>query len=82
MTHEAIREAVKQLSIPERWELVEELWDDLAADPAAFELTEELKAELDRRIAAADADPGGGIPWDQVRDELAKRYHAPNRSPA
>jgi putative addiction module component (TIGR02574 family) len=82
MTHEAIREAVKRLSIPERWELVEELWDDLATDPSAFEMTDELKAKLDRRIAAAEADPDGGIPWEQVREELVRRYHATDRPQA
>jgi putative addiction module component (TIGR02574 family) len=48
------------------------LWDSL--DPAAAApVTAELAAELDRREAAADADPDAGIPWAALRDELRAR---------
>ena len=38
-----------------------------------FELTDELRAELDRRIAEHDADPDSAIPWEVVRERLRTR---------
>ena len=63
-----------RLSLAERIALAEELWASIAAEapPGSF-LTEEKKRELDRRIAEDDADPDGGIPWEQVRDEVLAR---------
>lgn len=40
----------KNLSIPERIRLVEEIWDTIAAENEAFELTDAQKRELDRRL--------------------------------
>jgi len=47
----------KSLSIPERIRLVEEIWDTIAEENAAFELTEAQKVELDRRLELARNDP-------------------------
>ena len=65
-------EALRRLSIDERLQLVEDLWDTIAqeAPDEALPLTPELAAELDRRIAEHDADPDSAIPWEQVRREL------------
>ena len=50
------------------------LWDSL--DPAAaVPWSPALAAELERREAAADADPQAGIPWDAFRAELRARLH-------
>ena len=48
----------------ERLELVEELWDSIPAENEAFELTSEQRAELDRRLAEAEANPGSGAAWE------------------
>jgi putative addiction module component (TIGR02574 family) len=54
--------ALKSLTAEERIALMGRLWDSL--DPAAAApVSGELAAELDRREAAADADPEAGIPW-------------------
>ena len=58
-------------SAEDRLRLIGELWDSLErADQA--ELSDADREELDRRIAAADADPNGGLPWDKVRARLWK----------
>ena len=44
----------EHLSTEERIKLIGELWDSLDPDDAA-PITEELAAELDRRVAKADA---------------------------
>ena len=40
----------RNLSIPERIQLVEEIWDTIAEENEAFELTDAQKRELDRRL--------------------------------
>lgn len=38
-----------------------------------FEVTDELKAELDRRWEAHLANPEAAIPWEVVRERLRNR---------
>jgi putative addiction module component (TIGR02574 family) len=61
---------ILKLSVAERIQLVEDIWDSIAADPEALPLTEEQRAELDDRIDDAEANPGTGRPWSEVRDRL------------
>jgi putative addiction module component (TIGR02574 family) len=64
------------LSISERIQLVEDLWDSIVAEnPAAVQLSEEQRFELNRRLKAHMDDPGSAVPWDQVRAELFQRNH-------
>ena len=56
----------RNLSISERIRLVEEIWDTIAEENEAFELTEAQKRELDRRLASAGNDPGQGRTWDEI----------------
>ena len=63
----------RKLSIPERLDLVEDIWDSIAQDAQALALTEEERAELDRRWADHERDPSSAIPWETVRDELFRR---------
>jgi putative addiction module component (TIGR02574 family) len=60
----------RKLPIPERLQLVEEIWDSIAQDAKALPLSDDLRAELDRRWAEHERDPSSAIPWDQVRREL------------
>ncbi len=60
----------RKLSIPERLELVEDIWDSIAQDAEVFPLSDEQKAELDRRLEAHRRDPESAIPWTEVRREL------------
>ena len=60
------------MSANERLRLIGEIWDSLS--PAAqIQLTEDQRRELDRRIAAADADPSVGTPWEEVKARLRSR---------
>ena len=49
-----------KLPVDERIKLVEELWDSIASDQKALPLTDEQKAELDKRLDAYDADGNRG----------------------
>jgi putative addiction module component (TIGR02574 family) len=61
---------IDRLSVDERIQLVEEIWDDIAATVEARGIPESHKALLDRRIAAYEADPGAGFTWEQVKVRL------------
>jgi putative addiction module component (TIGR02574 family) len=65
-------DALRHLSVAERLQLVADLWDTIAEDAPeeALPLTPELAAELDRRLAEHDADPGSALGWDGVRARL------------
>jgi len=47
---------LSKLPLDERIRLVEELWDSIASDQKALPLTDEQKAELDRRLDAYEVD--------------------------
>lgn len=54
------------LSIPERIQLVEDIWDTIAAEGPAIELTEDEKKIIDKRLEAYHRNPDVGSPWEDV----------------
>ena len=64
---------VLSLSIPERIQLVEDIWDTIAEVPEAVRLTNEQKAELDRRLDAYHRNSDEGSPWGMVRERIRSR---------
>lgn len=63
---------VLELPIAERLKLVEAIWDSIAEVPEAVELTEEQRAELDRRLAEYENNPEAGSPWPEVKARILK----------
>jgi putative addiction module component (TIGR02574 family) len=61
------------LPIPERLDLVEDLWDSIAADSEALPVTAEQREELDKRIAAGERDGFSGDSWTDVRSRIIQR---------
>jgi putative addiction module component (TIGR02574 family) len=61
---------ILELPIAERIRLVELIWDSIAAMPEAIPISDELKADLDRRLAEFEADPEAGSPWEEVRKRI------------
>ena len=64
---------ILNLSISERIQLVQDIWDSIAEVPDSVPLTDEQKAELDRRLDAYHKDPKVGSPWSVVRERLTSR---------
>ncbi len=67
---------IDRLNVDERLALVEEVWATICADAKAFPLTDEQRAELDRRVADDDSFPEDVVPWDEgvkVTLALSKR---------
>lgn len=65
----------KSLSIAERIQLVEDIWDSIAAETSdEIELSSTQKAEIEVRLEAHRVDSDSAIPWEQVREELFGQY--------
>lgn len=58
---------IHQLSRDERIELVQEIWDTIAAESPSPLLTESQRSELIRRVEEDDAHPDDVVPWEQVK---------------
>lgn len=67
----------EQMTPAERILYVQHLWDRIAEDPEGVPVSDAMKAELDRRLAAHRADPSTAIPWEQVKAELRRRRWTP-----
>lgn len=70
MATERLSELLR-LSVAERIQLAEDLWDSVAADPEALPpLTEAQQSEIQRRLAEHERDPSSARTWDEVRSRL------------
>lgn len=67
MTYQAVLTAVRSWPAEDRLRLLEELWDDLPDPAGEPELTDDLKALLDRRLAVLDASPGDVLSWEEIQ---------------
>lgn len=63
----------RQMSVDQRLKLVEDVWNSIVDDQEQLPLTDQQKAELDRRIESLEAHPERVIPWEQVKRDLRKR---------
>jgi putative addiction module component (TIGR02574 family) len=54
---------IDQLSVKERLELMDQIWDSLPEAVAPDDVPEWHKDVLAKRLAEAEANPGGGVPW-------------------
>jgi len=63
-----------QLSIPERIQLVEDIWDSIANQADLVELTETEKALLDQRLNAYHQNPSAGSPWGTVYQRITRQH--------
>ena len=63
-----------ELSIPERIQLVEEIWNSIVAEADAVELTEAEKKLIDERLEAYRRDPQAGATWEEVYRRITKKH--------
>ena len=71
MTTSATTTDYLKLSVSERIQLVEDIWDSIAAEASnTVELSQAQMAELHRRVAEHRADPSTAVPWEEVRSKL------------
>jgi putative addiction module component (TIGR02574 family) len=72
MSSESI--SIFDLSPAEKLQLVEDLWDDLAATPDAVPVHDWQKAELARRKKNLSDTPASALGWDEVKRRIRSRY--------
>jgi putative addiction module component (TIGR02574 family) len=67
----------RRLSLAERLQLVEDIWDSIAEEARhaadVLPLSDAQLAEARRRQEEHRRDPGSAIPWERVRAELFGR---------
>jgi putative addiction module component (TIGR02574 family) len=61
---------VLDLSIPERIQLVEDIWDSIANHADSVALTESEKRIIDERLEAYHQNPDLGSPWKEVYQRI------------
>ena len=57
---------INTLSVDDRLWLAHAIWDGIPEGDRIPGLTDEQAAELDRRIAEAEANPDIGVPWREA----------------
>jgi putative addiction module component (TIGR02574 family) len=57
---------IRKLSVPERLQLVTEIWDSILDTPELLPVSDELAEELQKRLEAHRAAPEDSEPWDSV----------------
>jgi putative addiction module component (TIGR02574 family) len=60
-------DSVFDLSPSEKLQLIEDLWDDLAATPETVPVHNWQKEEVARRKASSLNNPASGLSWDEVK---------------
>lgn len=64
---------LKNLPIDQKIQLVEDLWDSIAAQQTELPLTIEQRTELDKRLSAFEKDGNKGHSAEDVIQEIRSR---------
>jgi putative addiction module component (TIGR02574 family) len=73
MVHSAKDIDFSNLSVPERIQLVQDLWERVHEDDQEIGFTPEQQQELERRLAEHAAGRMPTYPWDEVKRRLLDR---------
>ncbi len=73
MDLQTVLTAVESWPTEDRLRLMERIWDGLLGQGHEPGLTEEQKAEIDRRLADDDASPDDVFTWEEIKAEALKR---------
>ncbi|MSU80134.1 MAG: addiction module protein [Gemmataceae bacterium] len=65
---------VFDLSPAEKLQLVQDLWDDIAATPEDIPVHDWQIAELERRRSNLQKHPATGLDWEEVKRRIRSRY--------
>jgi len=62
---------ILQLSVAERVQIVEDIWDSIGKNPEELPLSEDEKLELDKRLESYRQNPDEGIEWETLKKNLS-----------
>ncbi|MGI8784706.1 MAG: addiction module protein [Acidobacteriota bacterium] len=65
------------LSIDEKVDYVQSLWDLIAAKPEEVPIPDWHHQLLKERLASYRASPNEGTAWEEIRDELLRKLRNP-----
>lgn len=63
---------ILQLSVAERMQIVEDIWDSIGKEPEELTLSEAEKTELDKRLENYQQNPNEGIEWETLKKNLSQ----------
>ena len=63
-------EEIKKLSVEERLQMVEAIWDSIDQDTVDLDLTPDQKEELDRRIEKHERGEGKTYSWEEIKQRI------------
>ena len=66
--------SIFELTPSEKLQLVEDLWDDLAANPSDVPVLDWQLQELERRKANLTKNPASGLTWEAVKRRVRAPY--------
>lgn len=66
----SLLDEIRKLSLAERIQLVEDVWDSIAAEGEELPVPESHRAELARRREDHRQNPEDVVPWEEVRRRL------------
>ena len=70
MTKTELQSEALQLPVEDRLDLAEALWESLEREPVQPALPAWQREILDERLAADDAAPDAGAPWEAVKQRI------------
>ena len=74
MTATLRRLGIDAMTIGQRIALAQEILDSVAAEQPRAPLSDAKRQELERRLADLGANPGEGVPWEEVEAAAVERF--------
>jgi len=74
MDLQTVLTTVESWPVEDRLQLMAAIWERLIDQGYKPELTQEMKAELDRRLDALDKNPETVTPWEVVEARALERF--------
>ncbi|WP_107668782.1 addiction module protein [Cyanothece sp. BG0011] len=68
-----LSEQISSLTIPEKLELISDVWDSIIIDDTQVPLTDSQKQELDRRLESYQKIENKGSFWEEVKERIIKK---------
>lgn len=63
---------ILELSVAEKIQIVEDIWDSISNSPEELPLSEAEKLELDERLEDYRQNPDNGIEWETLKKNLLR----------
>lgn len=70
MNKKLLSEQISSLTIPEKLQLIADVWDSIVVNADQVPLTDSQKQELDRRLAFYQDIEKQGSSWEEVKQRI------------